>query len=434
MRLLTYGVLCLWLYHSNVFAAQPPAYIAAPGPDGDMNYFPVNDDDDGPNIPDRPDDPSAGVSNDIIMPLANNNANLSAKESSDFTSRGPSSLRSQLLQLARMVEKKYKGLALSPLKVHNKLTNTKETPKQNELQNLAQKLSEDGPIEIANDQTRIWMESFYVSGRTKKIRDVSGLTDQNVGVLLGAQVASETEGWVIGAYVGSSKGAIQMDNDKRNKTAQTHKFISLYHSLSLKNGFRYDLIAQYKPSTQNIDRLTTSNEIAKGKKKSAAFHYNAETSYRMKLTQDLSVRPNLGLSMSLDKIKAYDETGGSYQNNHYYENKSRTCEIYGGVGFRHKWKGEEMGENQKDQFIYKLTGVYEIGNEIVSNSPPTRQKMISTGIESKSTTPNPGKLTHYLTFYGSMQYNQLKFLASYILTLKQYRTKHNFGLKAEWRF
>lgn len=423
MRSLVYGVLCLWLHHSIAFAAAPPAYILR---DGVM--VPVEDDE---AVPDIPDDPSAVPSNEIIMPLANNNANLNAKESSDFTSRGPSdSLRSQLLQLARMVENRYKGLAPSPLKVHNKLTNTRETPKQNELQNLAQKLSEDGPVEVVNDQTRIWMEAFYVTGKTKKIRDVSGLADQNMGVLLGAQVASETDGWVFGAYVGSSKGNIQMDNDKRNKTKQAHKFVSLYHSLSLKNGFRYDLIAQYKPSVQNIDRLTTLGEITNGKKKSAAFHYNAETSYRMKLTQGWSVRPNLGLSMTLENIKAYDETGGSRQSNHYYDNKTKTCEVYGGVGFRHKWKGD----SPKDQFIYKLTAVYEIGNEIISKSPPTRMRMISTGIESKSTIPNPGKISHYLTFYGSMQYNQLKFLASYILTLKRYRTKHNFGLKAEWRF
>lgn len=428
MRLLTYGVLCLWLYHSNIFAAAPGAFIPAPGdPGGGMMFFPVEDDE----APDIPDDPSLGTPNEIIMPLANNNANLNAKESSDFTSRGPSdSLRSRLLQLARMVENRYKGLVASPLKVHNKLTNAKEAPKQNELQNLAQKLSEDGPVEVVNDQTRIWMEGFYITGKTKKIGDVSGLADQNIGVLLGAQVASETEGWVLGAYVGSSTGAIQMDNDKRNKTKQAHKFMSLYHSLSLKNGFRYDLVAQYKPSVQNIDRLTTAGDVTNGKKKSAAFHYNAETSYRMKLIQGLSVRPNLGLSMSLDKIKAYDETGGSYQSNHYYKSNSKTCEVYGGIGFRHKWKGE----GQKDQFVYKLTGVYEIGNEVISKSPQVRQKMISTGIESKSTSPNPGKISHYFTVYGSMQYNQLKFLASYILTLKRYRTKHNFGLKAEWRF
>lgn len=429
MRLLIYGVLCLWLYHSLVFAAAPPpAYVLRGG-----IMVPVDDDD----IPSegQPNDTLHGPPNEIVVPSQNNLPDMNASESSDFRSRGPSdSLRAQMLRLARLVENRYKGLVASPLKIHNKLTNTRETPNKNELQNLAQKLNEDGPIEVSNDQSRIWMEPFYVTARTKKIGAVSGLADKNMGVLLGGQVASLANGWVVGVYMGSSTGGAQMDNDKRNKIKQAHKFVSLYHSTTLKSGWRYDLIAQYKPSTQSIDRLTAAGLVANGKRKSVAMHYNAETSYLIKLNNGFSIRPDLGLSLTQEKIKAFDETGGGALNNHYDATSSKSCEVYGGIGIRHQWKEAGKEENKQDKCVYKITAVYELGRELKYKGLPIHQTVISTGKKSQSEVPSTGNISHYLTFYGSMQINDIKFLASYILTLKQYRTKHNFGLKAEWRF
>ena len=278
------------------------------------------------------------------------------------------------------------------------------------------------------------MEPFYVTGRTQKIGTVSGLADQNIGVMLGGQVASVTDGWVVGGYLGSSTGGSQMDNDKRNKIKQAHKFVSLYHSLTFKSGWRYDLIAQYKPSTQSVDRLTAPGLVANGKRKSATLHYNAEISYRIKLNKGLSLRTDLGLSMSQEKVRAYDEAGGGALNNHYDATSSKSCEVYGGIGIRHQWKEECGCGKQQDRYVYKLTAVYEIGDELKYKGLPVQQTVISTGAKSQSEIPSTGNISHYLTFYGSMQYNEIKFLASYVLTLKQYRTKHNFGLKAEWRF
>ncbi len=301
---------------------------------------------------------------------------------------------------------------------------------KDEYEDVTNKLYDGSALAVGNEQSRFWLEMFYIAAKTKRIKETPGLADSNRGVMLGAQFGSASSGWVFGAFIGLSSGKAQMDNDRRNKIKQSHQFYSVYHSMSFKNGWRYDLITQRKPGIQNIDRLTPQGQIAKSKRKSATQFYNVETSYRIKLNEQLSLKPNLGINISNEKIKAYDETEAGNENMHYDRCRSNSREIYTGIGIRNQWiEGKKNGRT-----VYKLTAVYEFGRELLYGGLNVTQRVISTGQTSQTTLPNTGNTAHYLTFYGSMQHDELKFLASYAVTLKRYREKHHFSLKGEWRF
>ena len=301
---------------------------------------------------------------------------------------------------------------------------------KDEYEDISNKLYDGSALAVGNEQSRFWLETFYIAAKTKRIKETPGLTDSNRGVMLGAQFGSASGGWVFGAFTGFSSGKAHMATDRRNKIKQSHRFYSLYHSMSFKNGWRYDLITQHKPCVQHIDRLTSQGQIAKGRRKSATQFYNVEASYRVKLNERLSLRPNLGVNISNEKIKAFDETEAGDENMHYDRCRSNSREIYTGIGIRNQWiEGEKT-----DRTVYKLTAVYELGRELLYGGLNVTQTVISTGQTSQGTIPSTGNTAHYLTFYGSMQHNELKFLASYALTLKRYREKHHFSLKTEWRF
>lgn len=313
----------------------------------------------------------------------------------------------------------------------SKLTGVKGERKDGSaVQNLAEKLNEEGSMNFGSEsQTRIYLEPFFNRGKTQKIKEVSAMTDRNLGVLLGTQFASY-ENCIFGVYAGMSEGNAHATPERRNKLKQTYHFLSAYHWQSFDNGFRYDLLAQRKPYKQYIDRLTTTNQIAKGKRKADVWHFNIEGSYRITLNDRLSIRPNLGLSTSDETDKAYDESEAGNENLHYFKSKTKSREVYVGIGIRDQRK-EIHGA---DRYVYKLTAVYEIGHELVYKGQKTTQQLISTGATSTKKIPSTGNLAHYFTFYGSIQYNDLKFLGNYVYTLKRHRQKHLFSLKTEWRF
>jgi hypothetical protein len=179
---------------------------------------------------------------------------------------------------------------------------------RNDLLSLVQKITEEGPADLGNDQARVWLESFYASGKTRQINNIPSSTDNNRGAMIGVQNASEKDGWVIGTFTGASLLNMHMDNQHQNNIKQNYLFTSLYHSWTFKNGFRYDISGQHVNRKDRIQRLTELGQLAKGKRNSKAQVYNLETSYRIKFQDHLSVRPNLGCNITNQVSGAYDET------------------------------------------------------------------------------------------------------------------------------
>lgn len=341
--------------------------------------------------------------------------------------------KAELKQLSAHLPEHYKKLGISPLRSHlllqNSIGRSSKTKKPSTLQSLAMKLNEEGPIVIGGDQSRVWMESFYINGRTKRIKDCAGSVDKDLGIMVGGQYASLKNGWIFGIYSGTALGKVHGTDDRRNKTKQNQKFTSLYHSATFKSGFRYDIILQGIYCGENVNRLTSSQQIVSGKRHSTTYNYNLETSHVLKVKEGISFRPNLGLHLSNQRIKAYSETG-SNQNFAHSSTTSSTREVYGGIGLRKQWKEVE----DKNIFVAKLTGLYELGYELAYKGPSSTTTVINTGQTSEGSSYSTGKLSHKFTLTGSVQHNQLKIIGSCSTTLKKYRHKTMFTLKAEWRF
>lgn len=347
------------------------------------------------------------------------------------TFRQPLSLKAQLKKLYNSLSSKLKKLSTDPTRVVYKLTGAKgERKSGNVVQNLAEKLNEEGSMNFGSEsQTRIYLEPFFNRGKTQKIKEASAISDKNLGVLLGTQFASY-ENCIFGVFAGMSQGDAHNTPERRNKLKQTYHFLSAYHWQSFNNGFRYDLLVQRKPYKQYINRLTPTQQIAKGKRKADVWHFNVEGSYRIPLNDRISIRPNFGLSASDETDKAYDESEAGNENLHYFKSKTKSREVYAGIGIRDQRK-EIHGA---DHYVYKLTAVYEIGHELAYKGQEITQQVISSGKTSIGKIPSTGNIAHYFTFYGSVQYNDLKFLGNYVYTLKHYRQKHLFSFKTEWRF
>jgi hypothetical protein len=369
-----------------------------------------------------------GLSPDAVTTSPNN---VGQNAGTTDTFRQSLSLKAQLKKMYNSLSSKMQKLSTDPVKVATKLKGTRDESHGGSVTHrLAEKLNEEGAINIGGEsQTRIYLEPFFNMAKTKKIKDSTAMSDKNLGVLLGTQFAS-FENCVFGVYGGMSEGSAHATPERRNKLTQTYHFLSAYHWQSFKNGFRYDLLAQRKPYTQRIDRLTTTNQIAKGKRKADVWHLNIEGSYRIPLNDRLSVRPSLGLSTSDETDKAYDETEGGAENLHYDRSKTKSREVYVGIGIRDQ-KEERCAT---DRHVYKLTALYEIGHELAYRGQRITQTVINTGRSSIGKIPSTGNIAHYLTFYGSIQYNDLKFLGNYVYTIKRYKQKHLFSLKTEWRF
>lgn len=305
----------------------------------------------------------------------------------------------------------------------------------NEMHQVVAKMTENGPANIINtDQSRVWLESYYDLGRTKSMQTVagtvSGYKDKNFGSMLGAQIGSKEKGWIVGMLVGLSSGKGVLDNDSRNRWTLKHKFVSLFHRMSFANGLEYDIIGQRRKYDQHISRLTPRQQIAKGPLKAKSWYLNGEVSYRIPINNRISVRPNLGISMMNEKSKAFDETEAGNENLHWGATKIKNREVYVGIGIRDEWK-EQTDANVR---VYKLTASYEMGRELTYRGTTFPVNVISTGATSTIKVPSTGNIANYLTLYGSVQQDQLKFVANYTATLKKARILNHFSLKAEWRF
>lgn len=311
----------------------------------------------------------------------------------------------------------------------------KKNASGNEMHQLVAKMTENGPANIVNtDQSRIWLESYYDLGRTKSMQtvtgNVSGYKDKNFGSMLGAQIGSKEKGWIFGMLVGLSSGKGVLNNDSRNRWNLKHKFVSLFHRMSFANGFEYDIVGQHRKYDQHISRLTPRQQIAKGPLKAKSWYLNGEVSYRIPLNNQVSVRPNLGISAMNEKSQAFDETEAGNENLHWGATKIKNREVYAGIGIRNEWQ-EKTDTNVR---VYKLTATYEMGRELTYRGTTYPVNVISTGAASTIKVPSTGNIANYLTLYGSVQQDQLKFVANYTATLKKARVLNHFSLKAEWRF
>lgn len=311
----------------------------------------------------------------------------------------------------------------------------KKNASGNEMHQLVAKMTENGPANIVNtDQSRVWLESYYDLGRTKSMQTIagriSGYKDKNFGSMLGAQIGSKEKGWIVGMLVGLSSGKGVLNNDSRNRWNLKHKFVSLFHRMNFASGFEYNIIGQRRKYDQNISRLTPRQQIAKGPLKAKSWYLNGEVSYKIPLTNQVSIRPNLGLSAMNEKSKAFDETEAGDENLHWGATNIKSREVYAGMGVRNEWQ-EKTDTNVR---VYKLTASYEMGRELTYRGTTYPVKIISTGATSTIKVPGTGNISNYLTLYGSVQQDQLKFVANYTATLKKARVLNHFSLKAEWRF
>jgi hypothetical protein len=305
----------------------------------------------------------------------------------------------------------------------------------NEMHQVVAKMTENGPANIVNtDQSRVWLESYYDLGRTKSMQTVagtvSGYKDNNFGSMLGAQIGSKEKGWIVGMLVGLSSGKGVLNNDSRNRWTLKHKFVSLFHRMNFANGFEYNIIGQCRKYDQNISRLTPRQQIAKGPLKAKSYYLNGEVSYKIPLNNQISVRPNLGISAMNEKSKAFDETEAGNENLHWGATNIKNREVYAGIGVRNEWQ-EQTDASPR---VYKLTATYEMGHELAYRGTTYPVKVISTGATSTIKVPSTGNIANYLTLYGSVQQDQLKFVANYTATIKKARVLNHFSLKAEWRF
>ena len=369
----------------------------------------------------------------------NTNNDFAASETENsFTSRNISGssnaksfIRAGLKEFSKQLPERYTKLGLSPERAFNKLTNYRQDSpygkKTSALEDLALKVNEEGPIKVATDQTRIWIESFYTNGKTQKIKDAKGSYDRNLGIMFGTQYSDN--GLVVGIYTGVAGGDVHSSDDRRNRTGQNQQFTSLYHSKTWESGFRYDLILQRVFCGENVERLDVRDSVAKGKRKSRTQNYNIETSYRMKFDKGVSFRPNLGFNLSNQKIKAYQEAE-AINNYNYGRATSLTREVYAGLGLRKEWR-----EQEKDSlYVCKLTALYELGYELLYDGSRVTSTNIGTGFSSETSSYSTGKLANYVTLTGSMQFNSFKVIASASATIMKNRQKNGGTLKLEWRF
>jgi uncharacterized protein YhjY with autotransporter beta-barrel domain len=286
----------------------------------------------------------------------------------------------------------------------------------------------------SSNQYHVWAGPYYTQGRTESFANQSALRDRQESVTIGAEKRSLVKQWTIGMMTGIGRGSTVEPQNNNTHISSKSSFVGIYHSKGFLNHARYDVGLTAIFNENHSQRSTNLNSnttpvLALANYGSRTLLTNFETSYRFKLSQQTSLRPNLGFAYNENKHYAYQESNAGANNLSYPQIRNHSKEVYVGIGLRHAWK--------VNQFKYKLTGIWEHGYEMTNTSnTQTVYKMSSPESSFSVTNQGPARHTNYFTACGSVlnTNNNIKVLTAYKASLQSRRIAHTFTLKVEYRF
>ena len=304
------------------------------------------------------------------------------------------------------------------------------------MDSILQALAKKGPVVADNKNYRLWASPYYMQGVSGRERNKS--RDYHEGVIVGFENRPHNKSWTLGVTASGGLGKQILPSNLAQKTKIHSKIASLgfYHTLGFLENGSYSLVVNGILGEHTSERWGNPTPgffyRANAKYRTKSLTGNFMTAWKFIVRDDFSIRPNLGMSMDINKRPGYTEKSDPRAARYaqtYAPQTTRSRETYGGIGLRKKWK--------TDQYEFKLTGVYEEGYSLgddmslVKVSTPSGPRE-GTLIVSEGN----GRRSQYITAYASLQglSSDWKFMIGYNGTLQKRRTSHAISLRVECRF
>jgi hypothetical protein len=238
--------------------------------------------------------------------------------------------------------------------------------------------------------------------------------------------------WTVGLTTGLNYGQQCSVPDTRTRTKLKGYNVGLYHSLGFLENARYDLLINHIHNDVKNNRFNSANnQIYYGKNKMYTNVVDISTSYKFRLNETWSVRPNIGHTYITNKTTDYvEKTQSGVSGNLISVPNTDSKQVYAGIGVR-----ASLNEGKRK---LRLTAVYEIGKNYDTKSPKVKilnTSLPSNGVNTINGSPSRG-YSNYFNINASLldEETNLKGVLSYSTILQRGSTNHTFMLKTEYRF
>jgi|GEM_PF-3521088 len=305
------------------------------------------------------------------------------------------------------------------------------------MDSILRALADDGPIVADKTNHRLWASSYYMQGASGSKNNKS--RDYHEGIVIGFEHRPHNKSWTLGftASGGVGKQILPYRLDQKTKVNSKVSSLGFYHTLGFLENGSYSLVVNGILGHNTSERWgnPTPGFIyrANAKYTTKALSGSFMTAWKFVIQEDFSIRPDLGISMDINKRSGYTENsdfgGAARYLQSYAPQKSNSWEPYGGIGFRKKWKTEN--------YEFKLTGVYEEGYSLRDTTSVIKVNTPSGPAEGTLIkSEGSGRRSQYVTAYASLQKlnSDWKFMIGYNGTFQKQRSSHAFTLKAECHF
>ena len=310
-------------------------------------------------------------------------------------------------------------------------------PHKDRLHAVLHALQENGPISFGENQHRIWFSPYTTMGRTNAKNGNAGNHRWTLGTLAGYEYRNVAKKRLIGLILGGSTGLQTVTGTPESWTRSKSLTTGFYAGTNLFNdATRVESIGLWIHNVMKKQRSGTDatkgayHAISKIKQDTLVGDMSA--SYRFKINDNWSLRPNIG------NTYFYTNTGSSTETNtpspiNTGASSSQTSQWYCGIGGRYQWENNKL--------VYRITSVFEAGREYYKKGTPIKTttfdstsllppQVLSTNGETKKIT------TKYLTLNGVVldEEKGLKHVLSYSGQFSNGSRTHSIMLKFEKRF
>jgi hypothetical protein len=301
---------------------------------------------------------------------------------------------------------------------------------------LLKTVSENGPVSMSVDETRIWLSPYATRTRMERSGDSTGNQGWVTGSLVGLEKRDDKNRWAIGAFTG-----LAMAKNHNLGDAQTFAKATLF-TLGVNNSLKYTthkdrgnfgheiLIARTLGKHNKQRRFTSKGSAyqALGSHKSTTDLGNAQLNYLFNIIKKkLTCRLSAGATYEGSKDFAYTERN-SPANRYYSDNVNKSVEVYFGPGIRYIW--------ERNKTVFRLTGVLEYGVETYKKSSGATVQNIVAGSKSYALSPGKKQNKYYaqLNLAVLNRSSGIKVIASYSGTYYSNNKNHTGMVKLEYRF
>ena len=313
---------------------------------------------------------------------------------------------------------------------------------KNSIEGLLSAISQNGPISIEKNETRLWITPFANRSRVAKTNSNSGSQGWSGGSLFGLEQRDQKNTWSLG-LMGGLMGSRSHTLGTPDTFSKTNGFLfggyNTYKYTDYKDAgnFGHEILLSRTVTSIDSQRSgisKTDNKTpyyALASYKTTTDIGNAQLNYLFDIIKkSVTSRLSVGATYTGTQTGAINERNAAAANlNTTTSSTNRTTEYYAGIGFRKIWNHEKI--------TVRTTFVYEYGYQATSAGKTAQTASQNSLAPNAQTLPiGPRQNKHYLQLNGSYldRNSGIKFITSYSAVLYKNVQNHTAMFKVEYRF